>query len=1196
MIKNVQLVLFLLIGSFVVLAKESKVKCISLGENVNKFSEVYMHSLESYVAVVSNGDIVYTDDAGENWYFSNLDTAFKSISTYASNIEFFDGLNGVVQHQNSVLYTSDGGKSWSLSTVAEGKQEDWIGVSVVSDSEAFLMDNNGNAFYSSDKGITWEYKSKATTFWSVSAFDFKSPTEGVCTSNFGHVYRTTNGGDSWLEIDDLGNSGLQNMTYVDGGAVYGYGFSSGLVRSTDDLKTTGGSLLNDVNHYHILDDQNIFVIGENDFYKSNNQGVTWDSVNLNNYNPWNIEGVHFFDANSGVFSSGTVIYKTVDAGLTWDTAFYSLPHSRSSYFNSENFGWLGGTQYYTTDGGDSWGELVLPNNSAYNLKDVSMLSEQEYFVLKDDLSYTSDGGQSFTQATSNPSIPFEIHFMNADTGFYTYNYGTLYTTHDAGASWGGYNTGSNPGTSEVKYFLFESGVFYVQINNIIYKSIDYGKNWEWFRPNYEESYTNVYVDSWGVYFRDPIHGYYTVGNLFYKTNDGGKTWEEFTVSTNPSNAFSSIVFFDEKNGLLGGEHGYIYETNDGGETWTYLDRISVDGIHNMIILNHGKVFVEGAKMAAILDLGKVDDCGVSLSIANCSADNYVVTASADVDDWVVNDNSTGNGGVDYQLVNPKNGDVIYAIQNGCKSNHISVDFPQAYVYSDSSFYCEGEIASAVIHFNRTEGVSYDYSFNGVTYNRVLSNNQSIDSLPVTISDTISFMISNINDGQCTNGYAYNSNEFIHTPYYFEHVAIDSTPRQGIVELVHEGDPYKVNVFPIAVGAKSEGTVIYATISAVYELSQGQVVRLMGSDDYDSQAEDVFGDYSNVVFSYIQDIHVDGETIYILMRNKKFLKAVNGTVVELADFSGNAQNIGDAQLKQVTYDEENGLFYFISDRQLFKYSESGSFEAVLGAGDYTYYSSHFSSALASEAILKDIEGVVVDNEGSVYLSDNDHNRIYKIEGDSILAFAGIGSTSIYGQKQFLDGEGLRVSVSSPVDLAVDENNNIYIATSSMMFVANPRGLVRRIASRDGQGSKKLFGCAEEVGIFSVSDLEVGADGDLYIINYPTGKTNDQIRPIAKLGNVASYLPDYSDTDVIGLFDGVESKILSFYPNPVSHEINIEFEKSNVVHVMVFDSKGLKVLNDDSRNDRISVIDLKTGVYHVVVELGDGTTVSNTFIKE
>lgn len=160
-----------------------------------------------------------------------------------------------------------------------------------------------------------------------------------------------------------------------------------------------------------------------------------------------------------------------------------------------------------------------------------------------------------------------------------------------------------------------------------------------------------------------------------------------------------------------------------------------------------------------------------------------------------------------------------------------------------------------------------------------------------------------------------------------------------------------------------------------------------------------------------------------------------------------------------------------------------------------------------------DGAVVDSQGNVFISDQSNHKIRKLATDGLVStFAGSGVAG------FLDGTGTTAKFYYPAGMAIDANDNLYVADYSNHRIRKitPGGVVTTYAglafagATDGNISVAQFNGPTGVG--------VDASGNVFIADYG----NHKIRKISTLGDVSTV----AGTGIAGAVDG-SSTTASFY---------------------------------------------------------------------
>lgn len=411
-----------------------------LKADIPEFSQIteieYVSQFKIFAAGNSpQGDFYISNDGGDNWERNSLGLPylFGGSVDLVRSMDFVDSNYGcVVTDLGTALFTSTGGKHWQKDTSQRSgflKEGIFKSLFFKNSSELFLCGNggrvlkfsdteknwniltgnnlnfydsyvtdNGTVFCTGDKGILFRKKisisvSNLKSVWEkilirdklrLSSVNFVNEHVGIICSINGNIFKTTNGGDTWVEIISpiKQNPGI-NLNkifftdkyngYICGGN--GPGKAGLIIRTVD-----GGDSWKNVNldfisgnfkDIYFTDRENGFAVGENgNLTVTTDGGNTWITQNLI---PYNLNSLDFNGSLTGLIvgENGTV-FRTSDGGANWN---YISPFQYKDLFSvkftdSFNVTAVGknGTVIHSSDAGLIWKKMnSLTENNLLSL-------------------------------------------------------------------------------------------------------------------------------------------------------------------------------------------------------------------------------------------------------------------------------------------------------------------------------------------------------------------------------------------------------------------------------------------------------------------------------------------------------------------------------------------------------------------------------------------------------------------------------------------------------------------------------------------------------------------------------------------------------------------------------------------------------------------------------------------------------------
>ncbi len=229
-------------------------------------------------------------------------------------------------------------------------------------------------------------------------------------------------------------------------------------------------------------------------------------------------------------------------------------------------------------------------------------------------------------------------------------------------------------------------------------------------------------------------------------------------------------------------------------------------------------------------------------------------------------------------------------------------------------------------------------------------------------------------------------------------------------------------------------------------------------------------------------------LYIADRNNHRIRRVDtrGTITTIAGngvfgFSGDGGNATEAQLNRPSgiVVDDNGNIYF-SDRsndRIRMINSKGIITTFAGNGIDGFKG---DSGPATQARLSKPFGIALDKKGNLYIADRGSNRVRKVDPQGIITtVAGDGGFFFMGD----NGPAYRASVAGPTGVVVDDNGILYIAdrNNNRIRSVDTQGMIRTIA---GTGQQDYNGDAEvarDTNLHLPFGVALDNDGNLLVID-------------------------------------------------------------------------------------------------------------------
>ncbi len=286
----------------------------------------HIQMFDTNVGVINTGYVLgKTLDGGDSWsYLKAIVTSnFSSSGEYPEKVYFFDANLGIYgSNSGNVFKTINGGLNWTRMSL--NNSEEVYQVICVSATKYFVSvgENSsygpGKIYVTNDGGATWQVS--LTNNYQIHALTFLDLNNGYALDVLGKLFKTSNGGISWtnIQISSSCNYQWRHLSFTDINHGWAMNVCNDIFKTTDAGQTwskvyTGNQII-DASNLQAIDDQHVFCnYKHQQFIKSSDGGNTWVANNF----PNNIGGsggaIYALDNNT-IFVGAEGVFKTTTSG------------------------------------------------------------------------------------------------------------------------------------------------------------------------------------------------------------------------------------------------------------------------------------------------------------------------------------------------------------------------------------------------------------------------------------------------------------------------------------------------------------------------------------------------------------------------------------------------------------------------------------------------------------------------------------------------------------------------------------------------------------------------------------------------------------------------------------------------------------------------------------------------------------------
>ncbi len=407
----------------------------------------------------------------------------------------------------------------------------------------------------------------------------------------GGLFRSTNGGSSWEQVGMgiIGQS-ILSLTLDPLGNIYA-GTNYGLYFSTNN----GSSFVqkanlppNSVNDLDVNTDGTLFAATNSGIFSSPDLGASWTHIQSGFVNVSALKkagnGNYFASCDQGVFRSSDRCSTWVNSLLRYDATYLVIVNGTDLFCSTYSSG-----VFRSTNSGQSW-EPVNTGLNQGNIISMFVRPNGDLFAGTFLGPYRStDGGSHWTPQTSGLGQLRIDGFVIAPSGnLFAGGYGGVFRSSDGGIAWEIVNKGF--GFTDVWFLdVAPSGVLFAGTSNGAYRSTNAGGDWTLMTNGLQTEIPSAigFLHSGAILL--------STSSGVYRTTDNGDSWSRVFQDFN----FGAVTRFGpDSAGNVYAVHGpRILASTDDGVTWNERSRdvpslrgLTTNSVGHLLATGQGGVF------------------------------------------------------------------------------------------------------------------------------------------------------------------------------------------------------------------------------------------------------------------------------------------------------------------------------------------------------------------------------------------------------------------------------------------------------------------------------------------------------------------------------------------------------------------------------------------------------------------------------
>ena len=469
-----------------------------------------------------------------------------------------------------------------------------------------------SVYRSMDKGNSWHLANSGLPtsqiyVLTIDGNDRIFVSEGIIGTN-GGLFFSSNGGDSWTQIDNvlLQYAAIRLLVVNDSGYIF-VGASSGVYRSTD---LNAWKIMNSgftgtwVGALTINSKGHIIASMYDGLYRSTNNGDSWSRIaTAGILNP----RIFSRDRNGNIFAGVfTGLARSTDDGDTWTNVGSGLPYSNvyaiAFGLTGTMFAGTSGGVFRSLDGGTTWtrASAGIANTS---IRALAVSPSGSVFAgAMIDIFRSDDGGATWKLASNGLKIGWvnTIVTNGANTVFASGSAGgVIFRSTDNGESWYGFDVNQNLTLYQTFCLAINArGHILAGIEGGgIFRSTDNGDSWVQLNTGTSQ---NTYVRALAINPAGHIFAGTSQGTIggpsapgIYRSTDNGDSW--MLDSNGLGNRDVSVLAISSSGQIYAAAGGSVFCSTDNGDSWRQKSTgLTAPWVYQFAFNSRGDIFALAA--------------------------------------------------------------------------------------------------------------------------------------------------------------------------------------------------------------------------------------------------------------------------------------------------------------------------------------------------------------------------------------------------------------------------------------------------------------------------------------------------------------------------------------------------------------------------------------------------------------------------